>query len=77
MNTEKARFPPPPVSGITCWEDSHVTVYLEALYSIDLFVYPNASYFDYCSFVVSFELKKNLPTLFFFNFNYSGSLEIP
>ena len=30
MNTEKARFPPPPeVSGITCWEDSHVTVYLE------------------------------------------------
>lgn len=46
----------------------HVTVYLEALYSIDLFVYPNANYFDYCSFVLSFELKKNLPTLFFFNF---------
>ena len=40
----------------------------EALYSIDLLVYPNASYFDYCSFVVSFELQKNLSTLFFFNF---------
>ena len=77
-----------PLNGLGALIENHAPMYAEAYFWAlshiplrSLFVFVQSHRFDYCSFVISFEIKKsetsNFILLFQDCFGYSGFLEIP